>query len=77
MINKYKISFWTILISTTLSVIVLGCLDKNNGESGCYSISGIDTFLIPGQIILLGEIHGTKEGPRFEIKLYAMPSIKT
>lgn len=37
----------------------------NKKEQTCQPIPGLDSFLKPGQIILLGEIHGTKEGPHF------------
>jgi len=45
---------------------VFGCIKKtSNSKLTCDSIPGLDSLLSREKIILLGEIHGTKEGPRF------------
>ena len=50
-----------------LSIAFLGLLScvpaTTHQTDACKPIPGLDSLLIPGRIILLGEIHGTQEAP--------------
>ncbi len=48
----------TPIILSLLVVILSGC-------NHCDPFPGAEPLLQPGQVVLLGEIHGTKEGPEF------------
>lgn len=36
-----------------------------HGQTGCAPVSGLRSYLTMGRVILLGELHGTKEAPAF------------
>lgn len=42
---------------------------SGNQALSCQPIWGLDTLLNPGQVVLLGEIHGTVEGPGYVGKM--------
>lgn len=46
-----------------LSIIVLLLGSCDHKTRNCTAITGLDPLLEPGQILLIGEIHGTNEGP--------------
>lgn len=45
--------------------LVIAALVFTSCAEKCDPVPGAEPFLAPGQVILLGEIHGTKEGPQF------------
>ncbi len=54
---KFK---FTALVFVICSVTFNGC-----AQIDCDNIPGLESILIPGNIVLLGEIHGTKEAPYY------------
>lgn len=55
------------LYCLTLCFFFIGCVNENNSQENpdCQPIQGLDPYLVQGRVILLGEIHGTIEGPQF------------
>lgn len=55
------------ILSCFFLFLLFGC--TNNGSQSieriCPPINGLDALSKPGQVLLIGEIHGTKEGPGF------------
>lgn len=47
------------LLATSILTIVLASCNQ------CDPVPGAEPLLLPGQVVLLGEIHGTKEGPEY------------
>ncbi len=54
-------------LSLTLLVAFIGCQGpvSENLSVRCSPIAGADPLLIPGKVILLGELHGTREAPYY------------
>ncbi len=58
-----SITLCKISIIWTLGLL-FSCSDQEQIKN-CNPLNGLDEILIPGQVVLLGEIHGTKEGSEY------------
>lgn len=63
------ISLFRIWLFMLISIMMtLGCRDVqpiDNTLEDCTEIPGLDRMLLPGHVLLLGELHGTIEGPSY------------
>jgi hypothetical protein len=57
-------NFHGILLSLFVSLLFAGVGASSLPALECSAVDGVDVVLQPGNIVLLGEIHGTKESPR-------------
>lgn len=55
----------TVTLRCLLAIAVLGSAAAAGSEPECPSALGLDELLGRGRVLLLGEIHGTEEAPRF------------
>ncbi len=59
-----------IIFILIISGLFYGCTKRtSNNELVCSPVTGLEPLLINKKIILLGEMHGTKEGPGFVEKI--------
>ncbi len=57
--------FYFLFLLTLVCFAACTSVPSGNAPLSCTPIWGLDTLLHPGQVILLGEIHGTVEGPGY------------
>ncbi len=65
-----KLNQWPALASLYLASLLLlpySCATDTDNDSmaACLPIAGLDVLLTTGQVLLIGEIHGTQEGPAY------------
>jgi hypothetical protein len=65
--TPFKTFTFCSIIFISLLATIYSCSKKstNGSDKTCTTLVGLDTLLRAGQLILLGEIHGTQEGPGF------------